>query len=201
MNINQIQTNFIDKISKYNNLHIIETANFQENLNNNFYDHIFENFDKMDEIELRKIVHKFLSYRDIKKIILESEFFNHRLSDNSSKIIDLNEFEKISLKIFNRYKLLFSEFFIEDSEWTLYKESTSKYTLQSNEILFENTIDLIDIDNEETLNFLDMLIFKFNSISSNIKTKYHIKKDKHAKIAYILVWIIDKNIEVSRIGL
>ena len=102
--------------------------------------------------------------------------------------------KKQAFKIINRYHWKAGGFKIEDSEWILHKHDSKLYDVLSNELLFENTLDRSDVDDEETERYMDHLTRHLNYLSKNIEVEYRYKNTKE-KIVRVLVWATDKNIE------
>ena len=185
---------------QYHVLHQLEVCKNYELTNGNDKDesnneelvtYIHNNFDRMDEVEMGKLLLKCLGVNDIKKNLLAFEFKHYKRKTVPTMTLD--HFEKIAFEIINRYQWKAGGYYIEDQEWTVHRPGSSEYDVKKNELLFENTIDKFDLDSEELDEFLSTLKEHLNSVAENITTDVRYKNELK-KIIRILLWFEDKNI-------
>lgn len=188
-------------MKKYVALHSIEYLSNYKNktntkYNNDLAEYIYNNYNTMDNYEMKIISSKCMDINEIKKTILAFEFKNYK-PEISADIISLEEFSKKATKIIAKYQGKAGGFLIEDSEWTIHKQDSIKYEIRENELLFENTLSFFDDEDDETEEFLDCLISRLNTIASNIKVHLKFKEHTYSKVLSILLWITDINMKVD----
>ena len=176
----------LDKLKNY-------SCTIENNEDKNLATMICDNFDKLDDLGRRNLLTKCLSNNEINMHLLKFELINKQ-NDDPENELTLDEFEKQAFKIINRYHWKAGGFKIEDSEWILHKHDSKSYDVLSNELLFENTLDRSDVDDEETERYMDHLTRHLNYLSKNIEVEYRYKNTKE-KIVRVLIWATDKNIE------
>ena len=154
--------------------------------------YIHTNYNTMDETEIKNIAIQCMDINDAKHILLDYELTHYK---DTPKIMTLDEFSKTALTILNRFQGKAGGFLIEDLQWTLYTTTTKKYEIHSNEILFENTLNICDYDDHETECFLNKIVRRLGSITSNITIDLRFHKDVKKKIVYVLIWAIDESIK------
>jgi hypothetical protein len=198
------------EMRKYELLHKLEKyTNYRNSINNkskndkrDLANHIFKNYDTMDETEMRIMATKCLDANDFKKTLLLFELKHYK--SNVKESITLNDFKIVAFNVFRRYQCKAGGFCIEDNEWTVYDSKTTKYDVNENEIVFENTINLVDVYDTESDEFLIYLVKRLGSIAKNIKVSLRQKHHKKSKVMTLLIWALDKNQVVqpkSSIGL
>ena len=109
--------------------------------------------------DLKELLLKCFSDNEIKMHLLKYELINKKfelICDNLSLI----EFEEKALQIIERYHWKAGGWKIEDSEFIIHrfkdlpkglsKDLSKDYDINKNEIIFENTIDRSDLNDEET---------------------------------------------------
>lgn len=178
----------LEKISNYKN-NINQSINSQE-----LAKYIHDNYNKMDEVELKMIALKCMDINDYKRIILSYELRNYKPQQKIS-IMSLDKFKTHALKIFSRYQCKAGGFLIEDNEWIVHENNSTKYEVEKNELLFENTINIIDENDNESECFLDYLVEQLNSIADNIEVELRQKQNEYSKVISLLLWVTDKNME------
>lgn len=186
------------ELHKYDALHRFEqTKNYRQNNNyktseenEELATYLHNNFDKMDEVEMGKMLLKCFGINEIKKNLLRFELIHY--SDQNNKDMTLEEFEKKALKIINRYQWKAGGFLIEDCEWIIHKVDSPRYDVKENELVFENTLDISDIKDDETDFFIKKLVNQLSSLSTNIIVEYS-QKYKKTKIVKLLIWATDEN--------
>jgi len=161
-----------------------------------FAEFLFNNYRKLEESEMRVLVNKCLELQDVKEILLNYEL-NHFQNTQPTEMT-LNTFIKTAKQIFERYHALESNF--EDKEWILHESGSLHYQVDQNEVIFENTIKIVDYDSK-TRTYITNLIHRLKSISINIKVNAKCKEDYKNKIMHIIISGVDTNIESTEIGL
>ena len=158
---------------------------------------IHNNLYKLDEIELKNIVLKCMTSKDIIKYLLSYELKNYNIK--CVEQMSLDEFLPIALSYLNRYQWKAGGFFIEDDQWTVYRHGDYDMNtdVKENEILFENTIYFTYSHDHDTAFYLDNLIDILNSIASNIDVE--IRENREGKIVHLLIWATDKNLNIDDI--
>ena len=152
--------------------------------------YIHKNYNNMDEIEMKKVVLKCLDMNDIKKILLLYELKNN---PSIPKQMSLNEFKSKVVNIFNKYQSKAGGFLLEDNEWIIHDHTSSRYEVREHELLFENTINTHDMDDNDTNMYLKYLMQKLSSLSENINVELRHKNNHNSKMVNLLIWAIDKN--------
>lgn len=155
--------------------------------------HILNNFDKMTEQEMKEMASKCLSLEQAKSILLsfEMEYYVQKPVPQLS----LDEFTKICLSKLNRYHWKAGGFFFEDYEWGVYRYGSSKYCVEENEVLFENTVDVSDILDSNTEKYIMNLERILSSIAETITIDIRKKDNIKGKTIYILIWCTDQSYE------
>lgn len=158
---------------------------------------IHNNYDKLDDNELKIIAMKCLTSNEIKKILLSYELKYH--DEETYDKMSLDEFTKKATYYLNRYQCRAGGFFIEDQEWSIYRYDDNELGLdiKENEVLFENTVFITYSNDYETVKYLDNLVDKLNSIASNISVE--LRENKEGKIVHLLLWATDNDMDVENI--
>jgi hypothetical protein len=193
-----------DEMKKYNLMHQLEYyKNYDINNKGNdlesedFANYLYNNYNKMDEIELKKNVLKCISLNNIKKVLLDFELSHHKFIPTKMTLTDFLSKAKI---IFNRYQGKAGGFLLEDNEWSVHESKSEEFYVKLNELLFVNTLDETDCDNYETEQYLKKLTRKLNTIAENIKVELRYKNEK--KNCLVLIWATDsEKIIETKIGL
>ena len=202
------QYNQEQNMKLYNILYELETYKNYKNMGNKrkkkndkkIANYLNENFNKMDEIELKNILLKCLDIQQIKSLLLNFELKNYK--EKPLKQLPLNEFLKKALKLINRYHWKAGGFLFEDNEWLIYKSDSLKYEIKENELLLENTIDYSDLNDNLNDKYLKKLINRLSLIAENIKVELRQRTNEKSKTINILIWITDKNMhDIVEIGL
>ncbi len=202
MDYNLIEQEMEQEMKQYSLLHRLEReTNYQNNISNDtnsqeLAKYIHENYYKMDEVELKVIALKCMDLNEFKRIILSYELKNYK-PEQKIKTMSLDKFKTHVLKLLNRYQCKAGGFLIEDNEWSVHDNTSVKYEVEKNELLFENTISVVDEDDNEADCFLEYLVKRLNLIADNIDVILRQKQNEHSKVISLLLWAIDKNIEFT----
>lgn len=187
--------NLLHKLEYYNNFDVnVSTKSKKEK--EELATYIHDNYNKMDEVEMKLIALKCMDINKIKNILLSFELDNYKVKPSTN--ISLDQYVNEAFKIIIRYQHKGGGFLLEDAEWKVYRSGSSEYEVEENEVLFVNTLDKSDIDNEATDIFLRKLSKRLNMISKNINIEMRQMYDHGDKVARILLWATDKNIEVNK---
>lgn len=165
-----------------------------QDVNDGVLKHINSNYDTFDQSELEKVALKCLSQNGLKQIILKHELKYYR---NKPQDMKLSQFKELASKLLQRYHYKAGGFLLEDPDWVIHLPPDYQYGLQENEIVFINTINRTDVDNEETYQYLTLIVERLQSLTKNIKVEVRYKKHYHSKTVHVLILCIDKNITVE----
>lgn len=176
-------------MKKYNVMHNLDAlSNYyvtnEEKNDQILADFIHDKFDSMKENEIRFTVLKCLSEIQMKKILLDYEFKKYT---PTPKKMTKREYINLVKMMFNRYHQKAGGYYFEDNEWLIYDTSTYEFSIKKNELLFLNTINKYDMDNEDTQNYLNNLDRILNNLASNIKVEIRYK-DLDKNIIGIFIW-------------
>lgn len=87
----------------------------------------------------------------------------------------MTTFIRKAKKIFHRYQSRAGGFHFGDIIWSCYKYPSKKYKLNSDEVVFSNTLHEDFVKDRETLEYLQNLRRILDSISKNIRVSIHQK--------------------------
>ncbi len=146
---------------------------------------IHKNYDKMDESELQMFALKCLSANKIRTIVLDFELKYFRYIP---KVVSLDDFQMFAKNVFRRYQSKAGGFLLEDVDWIIHRHGSAKHCIDENEILFENTLDNCDNDDDETDRYLNNLVEILQSYTSNIEIELRQKCCDGGKTVSILIW-------------
>ena len=150
----------------------------------NKYYHCFE------DNYIKTLASKLLSLDKCKQIVLDYEltYFEPEVKECMS----LKQVEIEANKIFTKYHWKVDGDILEDNVWTLHTPNNSiKYDINSNEIVYENTIHKKNKDCKELDEYLDKLCNRLNKLAKNIVVEWRTKKSKTNKLIYVLFWFLD----------
>ena len=194
--VNQYNNELIMK--KYNVQHKIETLNTYNTQFSNLEDgkhtlakYIHNNYNTMDEKEMQTILMKCLNINKIKSLLLQYELENYE--EIPQKCMSLSEFKNKARQIFARYQCRAGGFLIEDTQWTVHDSRSTRYDVKENELLFENTLNIVDLENDDVENYIYYIVKRLGSIAENIEVEIR-QKVKH-KMVYLLIWVNDNTID------
>lgn len=145
-------------------------------------------YQKMNDKDLSEIVIKCLSKKDMKHIILKHELKYYK----PDEVKTFAEFIFNAKEILDRYQHRAGGFLIEDQQWILHTPDSKKYTLKENEIIFENTISIADVDDEETHKYLKRIVRMLKQLNKNIKVNFSFIKDEPDNIYIIFIKCVSK---------
>jgi len=191
------------EMKHYNLLHNMEKyGNYSNDLHKKSYkdrrelaNYIHENYNTMDETEMKIIAMKCLDINKIKHILLNFEIKNFK--QEPFEQLSLDKFKLYAVNIFNRYQHKAGGFCVEDREWIIHDNTSKIHKVAENELMFENTISIIDDNDMETENYLLNLIKQLSYIAENIKIEWKQKHVKKSKVTRVWIWAVDKNKVVS----
>ena len=171
--------NKIKEMNLYDSLHkITENSDYK----------VKENFKFNNDINKSELLIKYLSDNKIDQLLLEYEMENYEFD---KKEYTLNEFKDYTIKLINRYHHKAGGFLIEDSKWTEHTNLSNKYSINKNEIWFENSIDTIDSKDRNIIIFMNRLNRCLNNSCSNLTIKHIYRESKKDNITWIIIKIID----------
>ena len=176
------------QMNQYNNLHKIDSernyGNDTVKGNNNLGKIIHDNYNDMSDDELKYFAIKCMSRKKIRKELLEYELKNY---DPLPEDLTLDEFTKKATKIINRYQSKAGGFLIEDMQWILHKSDSNDYSVKSNEVLFENSINKLDIFDSETDTFLKRLVNRLNNLATDVNVSLQ-HSDPEDGVIWLQIW-------------
>lgn len=154
-----------------------------------------DNLDNITCEDRKKLLLDCLSDNEIKMHLLKYELVN-KTFDEISNELSLSEFEVKAINLIEKFHWKAGGWKIEDSEFIIHKSDSKVYDVLQNEILFENTIDRSDLNDEENEFYLNHLIRHLNSLCNNINVEWNFKGTKN-KTARLLIWCTDANMSVK----
>jgi hypothetical protein len=180
-------------VKKYNNLQDLEVMsggsignNLSSTQRTRLAGYIHYNYDKMDDAEKKQMVMKLLDEDTVKSFLLTFEFTYY---DYKKRDMTLDEFITKATYIFDRYQTRVCGSAIEDTKWIVHRTDSPYFSVRGNEIVFQNTIDNIDINDCSLKKYLNTLVHKLNGLSVNIEVELEFIEKK--KLSYVLIWAID----------
>jgi hypothetical protein len=180
--------NLKKQMSQYNNLHKIDTErNYGYDTtkgNTDLAKIIHDNYDDMNDDELKYLAIKCMSKKKIRKDLLEYEI---KYYNPSPEDFTLEEFIKQATRIINRYQSKAGGFLIEDMKWILHRSDSYEYSVKSNEVLFENSINKLNIYDKETNTFLKRLVNRLNNLATNIVVNLQ-QSDPEDGVIWLQIW-------------
>ncbi len=119
----------------------------------------------------------------LKKELEEYDYNNYKLENNNLKSIEY---------LFNRYNSLISN--ITEDKWVLYQSNQTKYELQNDEFVIDNSVLIKDKNNSELIYYLKKVI-KISKILAkqsgyNVFTKFY--DDEYHELCW-LIFVFTKN--------
>lgn len=154
--------------------------------------YIHTHYDDMNMEERKEIFLKCLTEKKINKELLEFEL---RYYVEKHKPMSITEFTKKAKDILNRYQCKAGGFYIEDMDWEVHRSNSEQYDVKDYQVLFVNSIDKIDKNDNENLCYLKRLIKRLNSLSKEIEVEYDFFEPKKGGINWIEIWCSNKIME------
>ena len=199
----------IKEMKMYNSLHSIDASNcymsdeerdkryFKKNSldTQNIAKYIHKNYDRMDEQEKRFLLQKVMTSTKVNNELLKFEL---KYYQPSPREMTLEEFKKKASRYLRRYQGKAGGFYIEDNDWELYDHTSEKYRLRKNKIVFENTIDIVDSRDNETIKFIKRVVNKLNRLCDNIDVSYDIIEANEDSLSRIYIECKDHSISVEK---
>jgi hypothetical protein len=180
------------EVKIYNNLQQLDSIHDTDHLKDDHIQslakYIHDNYDTMDELEMRSVAMKCLELNEIRDILLTFEFNNY---ESHSIEMTIEKFIKIALRMFKKYHRI-SEY-LEDSDWIVHRSDSPHFEVGINEVTFQNTVDNADNEDSELNNYLYKMVEKLDNIASNIDVSLEMIEKK--KITYVLIWAKLNNAE------
>lgn len=187
---------------KYNTLHRIDyLSNYKNEIFKNISDNesnmianiIQQNLNNMSEIEIQQILCKCLNINYMKFLLLRYELIHY--VDEIVEEMSIDDFINKTKHILCRYQSKAGGFLLEDIEWTLYRNCYDDFVINKNMALFVNTVSITNKDDNELIEYIDLLETRLNSIAKNIKVEIRSIVSIKDKIENILLWIEDINLK------
>jgi len=204
--INAYEKNKQNEMKKYNALHTIDAIS-----NYGLYDHnigiknkssiatyINKNLDKMDYDEIKQLINKVLTFTAMKKILLTHELQFYK---EIPKKMSLKKFINKTIDILNRYQHRAGGFYIEDSIWKIHTFKSEEYDVKEYEVMFENSIEALDLEDPETVIYLERIHDRLNSLSDDIKVNIRYSEANKNDIIWIFIWATHNKNSTPQIAL
>lgn len=179
---------------RYNTQHVITAcSNYGIKLEHTDKSHlanyIHDNFDTMDDYEVRHIAYRCLTTNQLKSIVLNHELTH--LEYESEEHMSLQTVAQKVIELLQRYQWRAGGYKIEDPQWSLYAHTSKDRHVEENEILLENTIDRDFSMDLETLDFLNKIVRLANQLAHNIYCELRFKDVREDRLSYIYIWLCD----------
>lgn len=186
-------------MQNYKHLHMLESqCKYDENhsnIKNTLYaDYIHKNFHKMDETEMRLLACKILSEKQVKQILLNYELVNY--VNHKKRNMTLDDFIKYFNNTIDKFQWKSGGFHLEDRQWYVYTYGSQEHTLENlkeNQVLFENSVDLLDANDLETQNYLENLTKYLSNASDNIELDFKCSNKFSKSILFVQIIATCKN--------
>ena len=163
--------------------------------------YIHNSYNTMTDVDIRNTVLNCMDKNEMKRILLLFEL-KHYNPNLSPKKMSLNEFKLIALDLFDRYQCKAGGFKVEDNKWLVHDSTSIRHQVRENELLFENTINICDDDDEETSKYFKYILKRLNDIASNINVELRQLTQHRQKVITLMIWAKDKDLKnKSLIGL
>jgi hypothetical protein len=146
---------------------------------------LHKNLKKMHLEEKKLFIFKCLDEKNINLILLKFELDN--FCPETVKNMEFTNFIKIAKKYINRYQYDAGGFLIEDKIWNLYTSESEEYNLEEKEIIFENSLFETNLNDSETIEFIEKLTNLLNKISDNIEVTKELVQSKKESLVWILL--------------
>lgn len=192
----------MEDLSLYKFLHTVDIHSnygvepFEEKTDENkmvLASYIHKNYDKMDVSEMRSIALKCLSEKKIKKILLEHEL---KYYNEKSKKMSLKEFITKTVSILDRYQCKAGGFYIEDTKWSVHDYTSEEHDVRENEVVFSNTIDKLDLEDNETQHYLKRIEKRLSNLSPDIDVEITYNFDNKS-VVIVTIWATNRAVKES----
>jgi hypothetical protein len=154
--------------------------------------HIHKKYNKMSLEEMKNIVIRCMTKNQIKRILLEFEL---KYYEEIPKKITLKKFTILAKKILDRYQCKGGGYYIEDMDWEIHTYTSENYDIKENQVLFVNSIDKMDKDDNETIAYMKRITKRINGLSEDIDVEYEFHDPEEDGINWIEIWCTDKTKE------
>lgn len=141
--------------------------------------HIHSDLDTMSLDEKIKLLNKISQEEFFDKQLLKYELKHYHPKKHHFK----NDTELIEyvIGVLDRYQWKTGGMYIEDDQWTI-----SKDTEDTSDIIFQNTIDIRDGYDNDTMNFMKSIVRILNE-STGFETTFNIKEHKEHSISRVYI--------------
>ncbi|CAH6421460.1 Hypothetical protein KVN_LOCUS276 [uncultured virus] len=185
--------NFLHKLDKLKNYNKDHSKIKNKNQLSRFLN---DNYHSMTNEEKKILLNKCLTSEKINYLLLNFEL---KYFKPISKPMSLQEFTKETIKILNRYQCKAGGFFIEDNDWLICDNlNNNNYELKHNEVVFENTISIYDMDDSETQKYFKYLLNRLNNLCDDINVELRYIESNKDKIIWLLLWAIHDKIDPNK---
>lgn len=164
---------YLESLRNYDNIK-------QDNENQSLAKFLHDN--NLSEEEQRSFVAKCLTPIEIKKILLRYELKYYKPVPSEC---NLKQFAKTASELLRRYQCKAGGFEFEDVDWIVHDKSSSEYGLKKEDLWFENSINRLDQQNDEVIDYMDKLKEKLSLINPMIKVEYYFQNTKNTCLVFI----------------
>jgi hypothetical protein len=178
------------EMSDYCNDHKLELCNnfglnYLTKGNGELAKYLHQNFNTMDDEEMSIMLKKCLSTTDKKRILLEYElkYFNE-----TPRKMTLEDYTKYVHMLLKRYSWKAGGFLLEDHEWTMENHGSSV-------VVFKNSMHREDLDNYESLMYIDRITRRLNTICGTISATFDYVAE--GSVVWITIKVVDKETYVE----
>ena len=187
---------------EYNNEHIKVKNNVSFCFKtNNVIDTQTLLIDNLNRDKMEKILLKCLSDNQIKSLLLQYELQNKcEKNECINDISSIDNFIKQSQVILKRYQHKAGGYLLEDTDWEVHTDMSSKHDLSSNEVWFVNSASKPSVQNKETIRYIKSIVSLLNNICKNIDVSNTFIESKSNNIIWTVIKCKD-NCENNNIGL
>ena len=125
-----------------------------------------QNYDHLGNEELGSILKRCLTPNGIRRIVLHHELKYY--DGPEPKEMEMDEFIQEARQLFRRYQCKAGGFFFEDFEWSLFRYGDGNGDIKDCEVVFENSVSKIDVDNPDTVEYIDLMVRRLDNLATNI---------------------------------
>lgn len=169
----------IDSHEKYTTL-ITKCDNQMYNL----AEHIEKYYNSMTKEEMKAVVSKIMTEKDLRRFLMEYEMKNLNIE---TKDISIEMFRKIAQAKLDRYHYKAGGFCFGNNKWICHDSTSDQYFVDEAAIVFENTLHENYFYDEKAIDFVKDILVILNKISKNIKTTLHWRYSDRDKMYWILL--------------